>query len=289
MEVVGGPLDPPGQRARRRLLPDAPASPSCAPLRPELRAGARRRARDGASWSPASTSPTSSSRYEYLALRRRAGYPIEDGPRGDHRRATTSRVRDFARPRRGGARAALERAARPARRRRPRPVRRRPAGPLHAQPRPAAPRSRARRPRRPGSATSAATRSGRSSCARSRSSRPVDEALRIIDGWTGGAGRRACRCRPGPARGYGASEAPRGVLFHRYVLDDDGDHPRRADRAADLAEPARASRPTCARWSTPGPTSTTHALQHRCEHAIRNYDPCISCATHFLDLTVERS
>ena len=28
-----------------------------------------------------------------------------------------------------------------------------------------------------------------------------------------------------------------------------------------------------------------HALSHRCEHAIRNYDPCISCATHFLDLT----
>jgi coenzyme F420-reducing hydrogenase alpha subunit len=26
-----------------------------------------------------------------------------------------------------------------------------------------------------------------------------------------------------------------------------------------------------------------------CEQAIRNYDPCISCATHFLDLTVERS
>jgi coenzyme F420-reducing hydrogenase alpha subunit len=32
-----------------------------------------------------------------------------------------------------------------------------------------------------------------------------------------------------------------------------------------------------------------HALSHRCEHAIRNYDPCISCATHFLDLTVKRS
>ena len=31
-----------------------------------------------------------------------------------------------------------------------------------------------------------------------------------------------------------------------------------------------------------------HALLHRCEQAIRNYDPCISCATHFLDLTVDR-
>ncbi len=32
-----------------------------------------------------------------------------------------------------------------------------------------------------------------------------------------------------------------------------------------------------------------HALGHRCEQAIRNYDPCISCATHFLDLTVEHT
>ena len=31
------------------------------------------------------------------------------------------------------------------------------------------------------------------------------------------------------------------------------------------------------------------ALQWRCEQAIRNYDPCISCATHFLKLDVERA
>jgi coenzyme F420-reducing hydrogenase alpha subunit len=30
------------------------------------------------------------------------------------------------------------------------------------------------------------------------------------------------------------------------------------------------------------------ALTARCEHTIRNYDPCISCATHFLDLRVDR-
>ena len=28
-------------------------------------------------------------------------------------------------------------------------------------------------------------------------------------------------------------------------------------------------------------------LTRQCEQAIRNYDPCISCATHFLDVTVE--
>ena len=29
-------------------------------------------------------------------------------------------------------------------------------------------------------------------------------------------------------------------------------------------------------------------LGWRCEQTIRNYDPCISCATHFLKLRVER-
>ena len=29
-------------------------------------------------------------------------------------------------------------------------------------------------------------------------------------------------------------------------------------------------------------------LQHRCEQAVRNHDPCISCATHFLTLSIER-
>ena len=29
-------------------------------------------------------------------------------------------------------------------------------------------------------------------------------------------------------------------------------------------------------------------LTWQCEQAIRNYDPCISCSTHFLKLTIER-
>jgi coenzyme F420-reducing hydrogenase alpha subunit len=29
-------------------------------------------------------------------------------------------------------------------------------------------------------------------------------------------------------------------------------------------------------------------LRHVCEQAIRNFDPCISCATHFLDLEIVR-
>ncbi|HET7735378.1 MAG TPA: Ni/Fe hydrogenase subunit alpha [Nocardioidaceae bacterium] len=113
------------------------------------------------------------------------------------------------------------------------------------------------------------------------------EALRIIDGWTG-AGPPSV---PVPARageGFGASEAPRGVLFHRYLIDGAG-----VIRDAQIVPPTSQNqasiesdlRAMVAAWSALG----EHDLQHRCEQAIRNYDPCISCATHFLDLTVERS
>lgn len=113
------------------------------------------------------------------------------------------------------------------------------------------------------------------------------EALRIIDGWTG----RGDASVPVPARageGYGASEAPRGVLFHRYLLDADG-----IIQDAQIVPPTSQNQPSIeadlramvGAWAD----LDEHALTHRCEHAIRNYDPCISCATHFLDLTVERS
>ncbi len=113
------------------------------------------------------------------------------------------------------------------------------------------------------------------------------EALAIVDGWTGGgAPHVAVPARAG--EGFGASEAPRGVLFHRYVLDADGliqdvqIVPPTSQNQASIEADLRAM---AARWTD----LDDHALQHRCEQAIRNYDPCISCATHFLDLTVDRS
>jgi coenzyme F420-reducing hydrogenase alpha subunit len=113
------------------------------------------------------------------------------------------------------------------------------------------------------------------------------EALRIIDGWTGSAAPSvAVPARAG--EGFGASEAPRGVLFHRYVLDGDG-----IIRDAQIVPPTSQNQPSIEadlRTLVEGWVELDdHALQHRCEHAIRNYDPCISCATHFLDLTVDRA
>ena len=206
-------------------------------LRPGPRAGARRRARDGAAGR------------RVRLPRLRAALRV---PRAAGRARLPDRVRqrrDLVGRRLRGAR--LPRAHRGVARRRtrnalhatPRRVDRGPyvVGPLarytlnHDRLSPMAQRGRRARP---GWARRAATRSARSSCAPSSSWRPAHEALRIIDGWTGR--RRAERAGAAPGgEGFGASEAPRGVLFHRYVLDDDGHHPRRADRAADVAEPAQ--------------------------------------------------
>ena len=112
------------------------------------------------------------------------------------------------------------------------------------------------------------------------------EAVAILDGWEE-PDAPAIPVEPRAGEGHGVTEAPRGLLYHRYVLDDDG---------------------TILEVQITPPTSQNQAtiehdlfhlveshldladddLQHLAEQAIRNYDPCISCATHFLDLEVRR-
>ncbi|MBK6872913.1 MAG: Ni/Fe hydrogenase subunit alpha [Kineosporiaceae bacterium] len=115
----------------------------------------------------------------------------------------------------------------------------------------------------------------------------VEEALRIIDGWQDGH-PPSVAVQPRAGEGCGASEAPRGTIFHRYALDAEGlitdaqivppTSQNQRSIEADLATVAQA-------WVD----LDDEALTRRCEQAIRNYDPCISCATHFLDLRVSRS
>ena len=173
--------DPPGQRARRRLLPRADASASCAPLVEPLE-----RAREAAletrrAGPPASTFPDVEVDYELVALAHPDDYPIERG------RIVSSGGLDIAPARvrralRGGARRALERAALAAARARHATS----CGPLaryalNSRPALAA---RARGGARGGPrAGRAATRSAASSCAASSSSTRCDEALRLIDAY----------------------------------------------------------------------------------------------------------
>ncbi|MBX6770056.1 MAG: nickel-dependent hydrogenase large subunit, partial [Actinomadura rubrobrunea] len=87
--------------------------------------------------------------------------------------------------------------------------------------------------------------------------------------------------------GHGVTEAPRGLLYHRYDLDAQGRItaarivPPTSQNQAAIEDDLRSF--VAARLDL-----DDSALTRACERAIRNYDPCISCSTHFLDLTVDR-
>jgi coenzyme F420-reducing hydrogenase alpha subunit len=113
------------------------------------------------------------------------------------------------------------------------------------------------------------------------------EALRIMDDYRmPDAPRVAVTPRAGV--GYGCTEAPRGMLWQRWETNDRGEVvscrivPPTSQNQARMEDDLR-------HWvETLGVDSPEDALRQRCETVLRNYDPCISCATHFLKLKVHR-
>ncbi|MCA9797846.1 MAG: nickel-dependent hydrogenase large subunit, partial [Candidatus Eremiobacteraeota bacterium] len=87
--------------------------------------------------------------------------------------------------------------------------------------------------------------------------------------------------------GFGCTEAPRGICWHRYEFEPDG-----AIRTARIVPPTSQNQPSIEADLLTVATSMVEesddAIRDRCEQAIRNYDPCISCSAHFLDLKVTR-
>jgi coenzyme F420-reducing hydrogenase alpha subunit len=83
--------------------------------------------------------------------------------------------------------------------------------------------------------------------------------------------------------GHGCTEAPRGLLYHRYRVDGQGDIAE-----AKIVPPTSQNQKTIEndlRQLVPGFLHLDdEKLQWQCEQTIRNYDPCISCATHFLKI-----
>jgi sulfhydrogenase subunit alpha len=114
-----------------------------------------------------------------------------------------------------------------------------------------------------------------------------DEALRLIESYEE-PDAPAVEVEPRAGTGHGVSEAPRGLLYHRYTLAADGTIldakivPPTSQNQLAIEEDLRAV--VNAYSELPDDD-----LRDLCEQAIRNYDPCISCATHFLTLEVERS
>ena len=112
----------------------------------------------------------------------------------------------------------------------------------------------------------------------------VEEALRIIGGYER-PGRPSVEVAPCAGTGHGVSEAPRGLLYHRYELDGDG-----LIRAATIIPPTSQNLAVIEdnlRLLVGANLGRDDAsLTALCEQAIRNHDPCISCAAHFLSLTI---
>jgi coenzyme F420-reducing hydrogenase alpha subunit len=114
-----------------------------------------------------------------------------------------------------------------------------------------------------------------------------DEALRLIASYEP-PDPPFVDVAPRASVGYGATEAPRGLLWHRYELDGEG-----TILDARIVPPTSQNQRAIEhdlRWFVERYAELPdEELGLRCEQAIRNHDPCISCATHFLQLEVERS
>lgn len=87
--------------------------------------------------------------------------------------------------------------------------------------------------------------------------------------------------------GFGCTEAPRGICWHRYELASDG-----TILSARIVPPTSQNQPsieadlrTVATAMIDEPDAV---IRSGCEQAIRNHDPCISCSTHFLKLSIKR-
>jgi coenzyme F420-reducing hydrogenase alpha subunit len=113
-----------------------------------------------------------------------------------------------------------------------------------------------------------------------------EESLRLIDAYT----------EPDPpsleytvraAEGCAATEAPRGLLYHRFRIDDRG-----------LVQSVRIVPPTSQNYRRmeddlrlliPAILERTDAeIVDECERLVRNYDPCISCSTHAVKVRINR-
>ena len=113
-----------------------------------------------------------------------------------------------------------------------------------------------------------------------------DEALRIIDEYEMPE-KPAVEVQPRAGTGYGCTEAPRGILYHRYRVDDQGvilD----AKIVAPTSQNQKSVESDLWQFVPKYMDLPPDELTWRCEQAIRNYDPCISCSAHFLKLHIER-
>lgn len=110
-----------------------------------------------------------------------------------------------------------------------------------------------------------------------------DEALQLIDVYDAEKLEPSVPIEKKECIGYGATEAPRGLLYHRYKLNEKG-----IIEDAIIVPPTSQNQKTIEKdlfdFVSTHMSLSDKDLTYNCEQVIRNYDPCISCSTHFLKL-----
>lgn len=114
-----------------------------------------------------------------------------------------------------------------------------------------------------------------------------DEALRLIEDYEM-PDAPSIPLDPQAGVGHGATEAPRGICYHRYEIDDE------AKIVSARIVPPTSQNQLCIEEDLRDIADQNISLQDdvlrdRCEQTIRNYDPCISCSAHFLKFSVNRA
>ncbi len=115
----------------------------------------------------------------------------------------------------------------------------------------------------------------------------IGEALNILRAYQ--LPEQACvEITPQAGVGFGCSEAPRGLLWHRYQVDQKGETLNAIIVPPTSQNQARIEQDIACSLEKYGLGRSEDELRLQAERVIRNYDPCISCATHFLTLNLER-
>ncbi len=114
-----------------------------------------------------------------------------------------------------------------------------------------------------------------------------EEAAEIVESYNCEPAESRVAYQPRPGSGCHATEAPRGLLYHRYRIGADGlvaeakIVPPTSQNQGQIESDLRDYLPSVVAFDDA-------SAARKCEHLIRNYDPCISCSTHFLNLKIDR-
>jgi coenzyme F420-reducing hydrogenase alpha subunit len=115
----------------------------------------------------------------------------------------------------------------------------------------------------------------------------AEEAVRIVEAYNAEPAVSRTPYEPHAGEGCHVTEAPRGLIFHRYRVGANG-----LIEFAKIVPPTSQNQPRIEadlRAYLPHILDRDDAeVTRRCEHLVRNYDPCISCSTHFLKVKIDR-